>query len=1028
MFEMGSTRLRDEKIRCVLGVPPRRSPDKRAVLWMCFAWLSFVGSVHGDDPSIPDVSGNAEVEAFMQAFEGRGVMADDSQPTPVEQSLAKFRLRDGLEMESVASEPAISQPLHLSWDSQGRMWVVQYRQYQFPAGLKVTRYDQHLRAVFDKVPEPPPGGVRGADVISVLSDTDGDGRYDTQRDVIDGLNIASSVQVGRGGIWVLNPPYLLLYPDADQDAVPDGDPEVHLSGFGLQDTHSVSNNLSWGPDGWLYGCNGSTTTGDVSSAVTKGVRFEGQCVWRYEPASKRFEIYAEGGGNNFSLEIDSKGRVFSGNNGGNTRGWYFPQGSYSHKNWGKHGPLTNPHAYGFFASMGLEGDSRRFAQAFCIYESDLFPKQYHDRIIAPNSLHNLVWCSRRVPVGSTFRTVDESNLIDSEDHWFRPVYAGVGPDGAVYLADWYDSRLSHVSPLDDWHKTSGRVYRLQPKGARPEYGLGNLASKSSMELLALLDHPRRWVRRRASLELGWRDDSTIVDELARPLLAFTESQGSASEQASGLSERVCALNMLGCLTPELATECLQHLDADVRRWAVRLMGDRHETIPGLADHTASESSLEVRCQIASTAQRLPKEDALPVIASLLRHDADAADPHLPLLVWWAVESLCDDWSVVQALVTTEGFWQSKITQQTLAARLMKRFANGDEERGLQQCEWLLTNAPDPHVRSILLAGLNEAFQGRTVPRLPAGLQEAYADYLARLGDDPIVVALRTGEKNAVLAAVKMLARTDKDEATRMLIVNHFAQQPELQATKSLLAIATGRSSASPALQRLSIAALAAYQGDGIADALVSAMGSRISGEHDLRATAMRTLAGRVEWSHRLLDECLQWRLKAVDFPDDVVQQLRAYEDPELLQKVRRVFGDTLASGAPERVVEMKRVRAIVGADLRSGDHVAGAAHFKKRCASCHKLFGEGGTLGPPLDGYERGNVLFWINNLVAPSMEIREGYQTFLILTEDGRTLTGRIESQTDHQIHVRMADNRVVVVERDEVRSDAGFGDVSDA
>ncbi|MEM9366348.1 MAG: dehydrogenase, partial [Planctomycetota bacterium] len=955
---------------------------------------------------------------FMQAFNGRGVMADDSRPTPVTDAIGKFRLRDGLEINVVASEPAISQPLHLSWDSQGRMWVVQYRQYQFPAGLKVVRYDQHLRAVFDRVPEPPPDGVRGSDVISVLSDSDGDGVYDSQRDVIEGLNIASSVQVGRGGIWVLNPPYLLFYPDTDRDAIPDGDPEVHLSGFGLQDTHSVANNLTWGPDGWLYGCNGSTTTGDVSSAVTKGVRFEGQCVWRYEPSSKRFEIYAEGGGNNFSLEIDAKGRVFSGNNGGNTRGWYFPQGSYSHKNWGKHGPLTNSHAYGFFRSMPLQGDSRRFAQAFCIYESNLFPNEYRERIIAPNSLHNLVWCSRRVPDGSTFQTVDEDNLVDSEDHWFRPVYAGVGPDGAVYLADWYDSRLSHVSPLDDWHKTSGRVYRLQPEGSLPRFELGDLASKSSAELVTFLGHPRRWVRRRASLELGWRSDVAIAEELARPLRAARDLRPDSRNQMLGLGERVCTLSMLGCLSPGLAAECLDHPNADVRRWAVRLMGDRHQTIPGFAARAAAEHSLEVRCQMASSAKRLRSNDAIPVIAALLRHDADATDPHLPLLVWWAVESHCNDWPAIQHLVKTKGFWQRSITRQTLAGRLMKRFASGDDELGLRRCEWVLQSTQDEHVRRILLAGLHEAFQGRTLPPLPIGLQNAYAEYLEGLGGAPIVIALRTGAADAVPDALESLASHRTAEATRMLLVDHFAEQPDTAALKPLLALATGRSSASPPLQRLAITALAAYQDDGIADSLVAAMGSRIGREHDLRATAMRTLAGRVEWSHRLLDECLQWRLKPRDFPADVVQQLRASEEVALSQKVQRVFGATLAATAPERVHEMKRVQKIVGTDLQRGDHDAGAIQFRKRCATCHKLFGEGGQLGPPLDGYERGNALFWINSLAAPSMEIREGYQTFLVLTVDGRSFSGRIESQTDQQVHVRMADDRLVIVQRDEVET----------
>ena len=126
------------------------------------------------------------------------------------------------------------------------------------------------------------------------------------------------------------------------------------------------------------------------------------------PSTKVFEIYAEGGGNTFSLDIDSKGRVFTGTNGGNTRGWYFPQGSYSNKNWGKHGPLTNPYAFGFFPPMKFEGDGRRFPQAFCIYEGGLFPEEFDGTIVAPNALQNLIWNSPRFRDGSTYRTVDEA--------------------------------------------------------------------------------------------------------------------------------------------------------------------------------------------------------------------------------------------------------------------------------------------------------------------------------------------------------------------------------------------------------------------------------------------------------------------------------------------------------------------------------------------------------------------------------------------------------------------------------------------
>ncbi|NNE93770.1 MAG: dehydrogenase, partial [Verrucomicrobiales bacterium] len=438
----------------------------------------------------PDVSkaGNEQVAEIIKTYKGRGTLADDTPPTPPEEAVKKFKVRDGFEVELVASEPVIGQPLHISWDSKGRMWVTQYLQYQFPAGLKIVEYDNHLRAQFDKVPEPPPHGTKGADKITVFEDTNGDGKYDSHRDVITGLNIATSAVHGAGGIWVSNPPYLLFYPDADGDANPDSDPQVKLAGFGLEDTHSVMNSLKWGPDGWLYGANGSTTTGEVKDPASgEIVKWQGQMIWRYHPPTEKFEIYAEGGGNTFSVEIDSKGRVFSGTNNGNTRGMYYPQGAYGKKGWGKHGPLTNPYAFGYINHMAHEGDKNRFAQAFCIYEGGLYGDEWEGKIIAPNSLHNIVWVSKLLPDGSTFKTVDEEPLVETDDRWFRPVFSGVGPDGCVYIADWYDTRLSHVRPVDDWHKSSGRIYRVKPMGTDPKLQVMDFANASAEDLVGEFD-------------------------------------------------------------------------------------------------------------------------------------------------------------------------------------------------------------------------------------------------------------------------------------------------------------------------------------------------------------------------------------------------------------------------------------------------------------------------------------------------------------------------------------------------------------
>lgn len=315
----------------------------------------------GDDPSWATRQwslGNAR--ASFSKMMGAAALADrkttdgggSTALSPAE-SLARLTVPDDLEIEQVLAEPEVRQPVFLNFDERGRMWVVEYIQYPYPAGLKMVSKDRYWRTVYDKVPAAPPHHVRGKDKITIHEDTNGDGVFDRHKTFVDGLSIVTSCVKGRGGVWVLNPPYLLFYPDRNDDDVPDGDPVVHLEGFGLEDTHAVVNSLRWGPDGWLYAAQGSTVTANIirPGLDKQGVRSMGQLIWRYHPETRRYEIFAEGGGNTHGVEFDSRGWVYSGHNGGDTRGFHYVQGGYFQKGFSKHGPLSNPYAFGYFRPM-----------------------------------------------------------------------------------------------------------------------------------------------------------------------------------------------------------------------------------------------------------------------------------------------------------------------------------------------------------------------------------------------------------------------------------------------------------------------------------------------------------------------------------------------------------------------------------------------------------------------------------------------------------------------------------------------------
>lgn len=956
------------------------------------------------------VAGNDEVKKIIETRPGRGVMRDDTPPTPAAEAVKKFKLRSDLALDLMASEPVVEQPLYVSWDSKGRMWVTQYRQYQFPAGLKIVSYDQHLRAKFDKVPLPPPRGDKGADKITVFEDTDGDGFFDKHEDVITGLNIASAALHGMGRIWVLNPPYLLSYPDADFDAKPDGDPEVELSGFGLEDTHSVATNLQWGMDGWLYGANGSTTTGNVSSANTKNVKWEGQCIWRYHPKKKTFEIYAEGGGNTFSLDIDSKGRIFSGTNGA-TRGMHYEQGSYGIKGWGKHGPLTNPYAFGWFEHMRHEGDNKRFPQAFAIYEGGLLGSAYEGKIIAPNALQNLVYISQLIPDGSTFRTKDEEQLMTTTDRWFRPVWAGVGPDGGFYMADWYDTRLSHVSPVDDWHKTSGRIYRVRPASGAPKLKPFDLSKASGEELLGYLSHPNEWFRKQAVLEIGWRG----MNDLEKPLLELL-----AKKENQNTLEALWAFDLLQKDDPRsrakidmVIMQTSTNKDPYLRRWSAKMVGEYGPswTALGVLSNLEASDELEVRAQVVASAKRLPAGICLPM---LKRADVEDESGHLPLLAWWALESKAEKEreAVFAFLKSDAAFLTTNLFREHLAEKLAKRYALAGGEENLKSCADLLALTDDEALRGKFIAGIASAFEGAEMPKLPDSLTKALNDYLAKQSGGDLTLALRSGNADALKKALALLSNKNASNTARIAIAKTLAELGKQEAVMPMVAILKATNPAT--LKRGILQAAARFDDKRIPEALLLGWEGQIAGDKALREDALRVMAGRKEWAQILMSFVNEWKVPVKHFTVDIVRQLSLHKDADIDAAIEKHWRGLLVTGpTPEKKKEAERIKSVLKTGL--GDADKGKIQFMARCAICHKLFDEGGQIGPDLTGYDRANPDFWLDNIFTPSLEIREGFGAYIVKTKGGQILTGLMDAQDANGIVIKdMANNKTAVKQAD--------------
>lgn len=969
-----------------------KAPFSIAALFLGLAALSPAQAADNFDPSIKD---------FVSQFQGRGALEDNSKPLTPEETLKHFVVADGLEVQVVGAEPLIRQPLNLHFDERGRLWVVEYLQYPFPAGLKVMKYDQHLRAVFDKVPPPPPNHFKGKDTILILEDTDGDGVFEKSKTFVDDLNIATSVAVGRGGVWVMNPPYLLFYADKNHDDIPDGPPEVRLSGFGLEDTHSIATSLHWGPDGWLYGANGSTTTGTV-----KGIHWLGQAIWRYHPELDIFEIFAEGGGNTMSLEFDKRGRAFSGTNFGDTRGMHYEQGSRGIKNWGKHGPLMNPYSFGWFEHMGHDGYKPRFSQSLVIYEGGAIP-QLEGKMVASMSLMNRVLATEMLPDTSTYRTRDLDPLILTDDRWFRVVDTRTGPDGAIYLADWYDSRLTHVDPRDTWDHDHGRLYRLQAKGAKPiaPFDLGKLSSK---ELIPYLSHANKWFRQTAVRLFYDRKDKSVIPAL-RELV--TKNSGQLALDA------FWALNASGGFDGDFALQQLNHPNPDVRAWTIRLLGDQHKVLPAhqqkLLALARNEKEVHVRVQLAATCRRLPAADAIPILRELLLREEDVSDKHEPLMLWWALEDKAiTGRSMILDLLKETPLWHSPIVSQHIISRLGQRYTAERTEENLNTAAQLLAMAPSPEDVDKLVKGMEQGLQGDTVKSVPAALSKQVAEVWKNRPPSGTLIsfATRLGYEQAAQAALEKVADAKTPSKDRRQYLELLSERQVTSAVPVFLNLLRTDKSESFRLDLLN--ALQRFNDGKIANTVLT-MYPALSTK--LRATAQTILTSRKDWAKQLLDAVDKGTIKPEQISPIHLAAIQNHHDAALDALIQKHWG-RLRQSPKEIETKIQSVRTLLAKG--KGDAAAGKQVFTIVCATCHTLFGEGAKIGPELTGYERDNLDFILPAIIDPSLGIREEFTVYNVTTKDDQAITGFLEENTPQFITIKDPTGNKIRLAREQVKT----------
>lgn len=926
-------------------------------------------------------------------------------------AVKQMTVADGFEVQVVANEPLVRQPVCIEFDDRGRLWVVQYLQYPNPEGLKRVAVDRYSRTKYDRVPDPPPRGPRGADRITILTDTDGDGRYDQGTDFVDGLNLASGLAFGHGGVFVLNVPYLLFYPDRDRDDKPDSDPEVLLTGFGMEDAHSVANSLMFGPDGWLYGCQGSTVTANI-----RGIEFQ-QGVWRYHPVTREFELFCEGGGNSWGLDFDRSGRLFYSTNFGGFLMLHGVQGAYLVKSFAKHGALHNPHSYGYFDHVPHDKFfGGHVTVGGIIYQGDAFPDSFRDKYIAGDLLGHGAYWHHISPRGSTVKSAHGGELIVSKDTWFAPTDVTMGPDGAIYVSDWYDARTAHPDPDADWDRTNGRVFRIAPKGT-PRAPAIDFAKLSTDELLKLHSHRSQWYVRKARMELTKRKEGAD----------WLRSKVTDVDELTAL-EALWTLHAIGGFDEALATKLLHSPHASVRSWTVRFIGDPKQPVSTemahhLDEFAEQEPAVEVRQQVAATAARLPANQAVPMVNANINRDIDNDDPYLPLLWWWAIEkhSVTGRDEVIRRFIRPS-LWKSRLGRDFLLTRLVRRYAAEANQAGLDSVVKLVKAAPNDEARDQLwphvLLGLREIPSSENTPAFRELLKnhelaKTVHQRWESKSDDLTLVQLSIAlDDRAVLEATFKRAMDPHVDATKRVdLLQVLSQVADAGFVDPLLSIVISDQPESVRIAALK--ALGRIDDSRVAPAILAIYAATKS---DTLKTQIRdVMLGRKASAKSWLLAIDRGEIPTSSTPIDQVQRIALFEDADLDQLVRKHWGQ-LGMNRGEKLAEVRRLSN----DVRASAGNPGAGHlvFKKHCASCHQLFGEGTKLGPDLTSANRKDRDFLLISMVDPSSMIRKEYSSFIVETRDGRVLTGMATTRDDSSVTLVNAKNEKTTIPLSEVET----------
>ena len=950
--------------------------------------------------------------------------AQDKPPGPAlspADAIKQMTVPKGFTVEAVAHEPDIVNPVAMAIDERGRFWITE--SFEYPRR------------------EPGPGKDR----VKVLEDTDGDGKADKFTVFAEGLNIPSGIAVGHGGVWVANAPDILFLQDTDGDGRADKQ-EVVVTGFGRKDTHELPNSLTWGPDGWLYGLNGVFNFSHVKYPE-QSPHFKPDhpgwpitcALFRIHPKTREFQVFCEGTSNPWGVAFDQNGSAFV-SACVIDHLWHLVETGYYHRQGGAYPPFT--------WKIGSIVKHKHQKAAYCgihYFDSDAYPAEYRGRLYMGNIHGGCLNVDSLKRDGATYAGSGEPDFLTANDAWFMPVVQKTGPDGCLYVLDWYDRYHCYQDANRDpagIDRLKGRLYRIRYQDT-PRAGKLDLGKETDDQLIARLGTHNDFLQSTAQRVLterlfgGDKEQVAGLSQKLYELVTATDKTNSSAQQRRALF-LLCSQDRID---PKWHWALLQHADPIVRAWAVRAttsVKNLDETIEASAGDLARDPSPDVQLQVAIAARKLDPENPASILLDVLANCGN--DPLIPHIVWQNLNLTLEHGTtaflnhVAQRTARDNiniGLILPRVVERTVAqktldtptvVKLVELLIRGNfvDNTVAQQClAVLFTRAQSGEISKADLDNLQHGLAPLLKPilknkshplHLDATLLAASwrdRDSLSALREVFVQIGSHPDHRRIQALEALVAARVAilKDVTTILAIRLDNFRQGSREHRQGIM------QAGSLAFRAHILAVLGRQNDPGLAPTLLQ-MYSTL--DPDLQPRVIELLTQRADWGKTLIAAIANKSIPANAINVNQVRKLMASKDEELKKQVIATWGTIRDERNPQRehvIAEMRRVLR-----TSTGDPHAGQKIFSKVCGQCHKIYGEGAEVGPDITLNGRSSFEQLLSNVFDPSLVIGASYQARTIVTADGRVLTGLVAEDNDQRVVLKVQGGKVETIPRDQI------------